>query len=117
MPQKSTRNPGAIRSGTVRPAAASSCTLVGLAGAPLTSSPRGGLLPVLQREPDLERHLPVADLRPLDVSTGLGHLEPAQVADGLGSLRDGPADRVLDAHGGRADQLDRLVDVLRHTAS
>src|SRR5918994_5536573 len=71
----------------------------------------------LQREPDLERDLPVGDLHALDVPAGLGHLEPPQVADGLRGLRDRFSDGVFDADGGRADELDRLVDVLRHPAS
>ena len=45
---------------------------------------------------------------------GFGHLEPANVVDGGGCPADRGLDGVLDADGGRADQLDQLVDVVGH---
>src|SRR5690606_30461700 len=52
-----------------------------------------------------------------DMSAGLGDLEPFGQAQRLGGLGERVVDRVLDAAGGRADQLDLLVGVMiRHVS-
>lgn len=68
----------------------------------------------LQREPHLNRHLPVPDFAVLDVAAGLGDFEPAHVADGFGGLGQGGFHGVLDAVGGRAHQFDLFVNVIAH---
>src|SRR5690606_7133901 len=69
---------------------------------------------LVQREPDLQRHLPVRDLSVLEVAADLLHREPAEVVQGLAGPLDGATHRVLDAIGRGTGQLDRLVDVLGH---
>src|SRR5690606_19664156 len=54
---------------------------------------RSGL--VFEAEPELEADLEVLDLTVLDLATDLGHLEPIDVTQRLGSSVDAVADRLL----------------------
>src|SRR5687768_17743653 len=56
----------------------------------------------------------MADSAILDVASRVDHLEPAQMAQRLASPGDGDADRIVNARLRRADELDHLVDMLRH---
>jgi hypothetical protein len=68
----------------------------------------------LQREPNLERHLPVTDFTVLDISTGLGHLKPAHVANGLFSVCQGVFYRLFKSVGRGTNHLDLFVNMIRH---
>ena len=68
---------------------------------------------LLEPEADLERHLVVRDAVG-EPAADAHHLEPVEVAQGLGRLREGVVDRLLDAIRRGAGDLDRLVDVIAH---
>src|SRR5262249_41879727 len=59
-------------------------------------------------------HLEVRDLAVGHVAARVDHLEPVDVADGLRRGLDRVADGFVGALGGRAADLDELVDVVRH---
>lgn len=65
-----------------------------------------------QREAELHHHLIALDLLVLALAAQLGHFESAQLVDRLGSARDSPGDRILNAVVGSADDLDDLGDVI-----
>ena len=65
-------------------------------------------------EADFDGHLIMVDLAVHHMAAGLDHLEPADILERARSPRDRALDRVLDARRRRADQLDDLVDVVRH---
>jgi hypothetical protein len=71
----------------------------------------------LDPEPDLQRHLVVRDLAVDDVATRFDDLEPIEVAHGLGGGLDGVAGGVVGAGRRRANDLQELVDVVRHADS
>ena len=56
----------------------------------------------------------MGDLATFDMAAGLGDLEPAHVLERAARAPDRRLDRILDAGGGRADELDQLVGVLGH---
>src|SRR5256885_11275972 len=68
----------------------------------------------IQREADLQGHLPVRDASLLEIAARFGNLEPAHVADGFLC----PGKRVLNSvfHSvrRRTDQLNLFVNVIRH---
>src|SRR5690606_18230811 len=70
----------------------------------------------VDREPDLDGHLPVRDLPALDVPAGLQHLEPADVAHALRGRLDRDPVGVVTARLRRAGQFQGLVDVVAHGA-
>jgi hypothetical protein len=59
----------------------------------------------------------MSHLTALNVSADLDHLEPAQVPERLLRFRDRIPDGALHAAGGRPDELDGLVDMVRHPTS
>ena len=65
-------------------------------------------------EPHFDGHLVVQDLPALDVPARFKHLEPADIVDRARRPGDSSLDRVLDAGGRGADELDDLVDVVCH---
>src|SRR5260370_15334122 len=69
---------------------------------------------IIQREADLQGHLPVRDASLLEIAARFGDLEPAHVADGFLC----PAKRVLNSvfHSvrRRTDQLNLFINVIRH---
>src|SRR6266496_3009745 len=71
--------------------------------------PPEGFGSALDLEPDADRHLELGDLAVLDESALLDHLEPVHVAHRLRGLLDARLDRLREADGGRADELDLLV--------
>ena len=76
----------------------------------LRSHPFGVL--AFDRKPHLDRHLIVRDLTAVDVAAGFEDFEPADIVDRARRPGDRGLDRVLDAGGGGADELDDLVDVV-----
>src|SRR5512132_3825446 len=68
----------------------------------------------LDAEADLEDDLILADLAVFDVSPHFRHFEPGDVIEGLRRRGDGVVDRIGDAVRRRADELDLLVDAVRH---
>ena len=68
----------------------------------------------LDGEADLDRHLVMKDLAALDMAAGFEDFEPADILDRGGSPRNRSLDRILDAGGRGADELNDLVDVVRH---
>src|SRR5689334_6603578 len=71
----------------------------------------GGVL--VEPEADLQRDLEAA-AAVLDPAADVGDLEPVQVVQGPRGAGHGPPDRVVDAVGGRADDLADGVDVVCH---
>src|SRR4051794_20311734 len=69
---------------------------------------------LLEPEAHLQRHLVVLDAALVDVAADRDDLEPVEVAQGLGRLGDRAVDRLGDALGGGARDLDGLVDVVGH---
>ena len=69
---------------------------------------------LLEREPNLERDLPVTDFAVLDVSTGLGHLKPTRVADGLFSACQGVFYRLFKSVGRGTNHLNLFVNMITH---
>lgn len=78
-------------------------------GEPVTS--------LLQRKPNLNRHLPMRDFAVFDVAAGFLDLEPSHIPHSFGSAGYGGFYGVLDAVGGRADQFDLFVYVVAHGKS
>jgi hypothetical protein len=66
------------------------------------------------REPHFDGHLVVQDLAAIDVPARFEHFEPADIVDGAGRAGDRSLDRILDAGGGGADELDDFVDMVCH---
>jgi hypothetical protein len=52
---------------------------------------------IFQFEASLKGHLVTIDFAPLDATSDLRYLEPAEMAKGLAGLRYGPIDRFADA--------------------
>jgi hypothetical protein len=71
---------------------------------------------VLEREPDLERHLPMGDAIVLDLPARADHLEPAQVAKRAPRFPQRIVDGILDAGRRRSDELDGFVDVVQRSS-
>src|SRR5262249_38720314 len=88
---------------------------------PLNETGRGlavtPLWVAFEREANFERHLPVGHRSSFNMPAGFDYLKPTQVAEGLRRLGDGVADCGLHAGRGGSDELDGLVDVVRHRSS
>src|SRR5262249_5966581 len=69
---------------------------------------------LVERESNLERHLPMIDLAVLDVSSGFGHLKPTHVADGLFSACQRIFYRLLKSVGRRTNHFNFLINMIRH---
>src|SRR6185437_15176187 len=77
------------------------------------------MLPVHQRflfkgEADLHRHLIPVHLSALDAASDLLHFEPAEMAQRVGRPCNPIIDSLGDALGGGSDDLNDLVDCIRH---
>src|SRR4051812_48434845 len=69
---------------------------------------------VLEAEAELEADLEVLDGVVLDLAADLGDLEPVEVAQRLRRPLDAVADGLVDALGGRPDDLGDAVDTVGH---
>jgi len=69
---------------------------------------------VLERETNLECHLPVTDFAIIDVSARLGDLKPTHVADSLLGTGQRIFYRLLKSIRRGANQFNFLIDVIRH---
>src|ERR1700722_5021257 len=69
---------------------------------------------IFERESGFQRHLVLVHLAILDAATRLHHLEPAEVPQRRRRLGDGIVDGLGDALARRADDLDDLIDRVRH---
>ena len=80
------------------------------------AAPRAGSYEraALEGEAGLHDHLVVADLAVVDVPADLDDLEPAEVPQRVVGAPHRGLDRALDAVARGADELDDLVDMLRH---
>src|SRR4051794_26401856 len=72
---------------------------------------------LVQPKPSFEGHLVAVDLATLDMTSDLRYLEPAQLPHGLTGFRDGTFDSFADAGFRCSDQVNDLVDVIRHGPS
>jgi hypothetical protein len=69
---------------------------------------------VLERETDLECHLPVTDFAIIDVSARLGDLKPTHIADGLPGTGQRNLYRLLKTILLGANQYNIHIYVIRH---
>ncbi len=73
-----------------------------------------GTCSFVEREADLDRHLPMSDFVVLDVAASLQNLEPAKVSQALRGLGKRVLNGIFDSDGGGADKFDLLVDMIAH---